>query len=53
MGKRNDHADSIRLRKEFANIFDHKAPTFKDIFVTRSPYTYTPNDYIAAVIRLP
>jgi hypothetical protein len=47
-GKRDAAADSIRLRKEFARVFDHKGPSFKDIFVTRSPYSYTPNDYITA-----
>jgi hypothetical protein len=48
MGRRDTKADSIRLRKEFAPVFNQKAPTFKDAFITHSPYKYIPNDYITS-----
>ncbi len=47
-GRRDAAADSLKLRKDFARVFDHRAPAFKDIFIGRSPYSYTPDDYIRA-----
>lgn len=37
--------DSISRRKEFASVFAYKSPGLKDIFITRSPYTYAPYSY--------
>jgi hypothetical protein len=47
-GRRDPKADSIRLRKEFAPVFEHKNATIKDAFITRDPYVYKPNDYITS-----
>lgn len=46
--KRNANADSLRLRKEFASVFNYKGTSFKDAFITRNPYAYVPNDYITS-----
>lgn len=46
--RRNAHADSLKLRKEFAAVFNHKGATVKDAFITRNPYAYVPNDYITS-----
>jgi len=48
IGKRPSNTDSIKLRKEFAPIFNHKDATIKDAFITRSPGVYYPNDYITS-----
>ncbi|GAB2695749.1 hypothetical protein GCM10027037_19450 [Mucilaginibacter koreensis] len=47
-GKRDFKKDSVRNRKEFASVFNYKAPTIKDAFITRSPYAYKPPNYIDA-----
>lgn len=42
---RNYTQDSLNRRKEYASIFAYKAPTFKDIFITKSlntPTHYSP-----------
>jgi len=44
--KHNPKADSIRLRKQFAAVFEYKAPTFYDMFVKVDPYIYVPYNYI-------
>ena len=46
--KHDPKIDSIRLRKQFAAVFDYKAPTFYDMFVKIDPYKYVYNDYIFA-----
>lgn len=46
--RRNANADSLRLRKEFAAVFNHKGTSVKDAFITRNPYAYIPNDYITS-----
>lgn len=38
-GIRNYTQDSLNRRKEFASVFAHKAPKFKDIFINRSTNT--------------
>ena len=38
--------DSINMRRQFSAIFNYKAPTFKDLFITTDPYVYIPYDYI-------
>ena len=48
IGKRPSNTDSIRLRKEYAPVFNHKDATIKDAFITRSPDVYHPNDYITS-----
>ncbi len=46
---KNDYkSDSIRKRKEYAAMFTYKAPTIKDIFIPKSVYSNTPNNYINA-----
>lgn len=35
---RNYRRDSIQLRKEFSSVFAYKAPSFKDVFVSRVKY---------------
>ena len=44
--KHNAKQDSIRLRKQFADVFAYKAPNFYDMFVKVDPYVYIPSDYI-------
>ena len=41
--------DSINKRKEFAAIFAYKSSGFKNIFITKSPYVYTPYSYNTAL----
>lgn len=40
--------DSLKRRKEFASVFAYKAPTLKDIFISKKAYSNTPNNYITA-----
>ncbi|MDB4927244.1 hypothetical protein [Mucilaginibacter sp.] len=40
-GMRNYKKDSVDNRREFARIFNYKAPGIKSIFVKRSPYVNT------------
>ncbi|QPH38436.1 hypothetical protein [Pedobacter endophyticus] len=35
VSKRDYLADSLKMRKEYANIFDYKAPTIKDVLVKK------------------
>jgi hypothetical protein len=44
--KHNPKSDSIRLRKQFAAVFEYKAPTFYDMFAKVDPYLYVPYNYI-------
>jgi hypothetical protein len=46
--KRNPKIDSIRLRKQFAEVFNYQQPKFKDLFITVDPYKYVPYNYIDA-----
>ncbi len=46
--KHDPKLDSVRVRKEFAAVFEYKRPAFKDMFITIDPYKYTPDDYIHA-----
>ncbi|HEY4194377.1 MAG TPA: hypothetical protein VGM63_02500 [Mucilaginibacter sp.] len=48
IGKRDPKADSLKFRKDFAQVFDYKAPTFKDAFITRDPNVYKWNDFITS-----
>jgi hypothetical protein len=48
IGKHDPKADSIRLRKEFAPVFNYKSTTIKDAFITRDPYVYKWNDFITS-----
>ena len=49
IGKRCANADSIRLRKEFAPVFNYNGTTIKDAFITHSPYdAYKYNDFITS-----
>lgn len=48
IGKRDPKADSLRLRKDFSTVFEHKNATVKDAFITRDPYVYRWNDYITS-----
>jgi len=43
--RHNFRQDSINLRKQFNDVFNYKAPAFKDMFITVDPYTYTVNTY--------
>jgi hypothetical protein len=38
-GIRNYQQFNLNTRKEFASVFNYKAPTLKDIFIKKSPYT--------------
>jgi len=40
--------DSIRNRREFESAFNYHDPTIKDVFITKNPYAYIPNNYIDA-----
>jgi len=40
--------DSLRLRKEFASIFNSKTPRFKDFFITKNPDNKDPVPYYKA-----
>jgi hypothetical protein len=46
--KHNPKIDSIRLRKQFADVFNYQQPKFKDLFITVDPYKYVPYNYIDA-----
>lgn len=46
--KHDPKVDSVRLRKQFAAVFNYKAPTFYDMFVKINPYLYVPYNYIDA-----
>jgi hypothetical protein len=46
--RRDANADSINLRKQFANVFNYKATTFKDVFITQDPYVYKWDDFITS-----
>jgi hypothetical protein len=46
--KRDANTDSINLRKQFAKVFNYQGTKFKDVFITRDPYVYKPNDYITS-----
>src|ERR1700743_1466137 len=48
IGKHDPKADSIRLRKEFAPVFNYKGTTIKDAFITRDPYVYKWDDFITS-----
>lgn len=48
IGKRPSNTDSIKLRKEFAPVFNYQGTTFKDIFITHAPYVYKPDDHITS-----
>jgi hypothetical protein len=37
----NYKRDSLALRKQYADVFNYKAPNFADIFSTVDPYVYT------------
>jgi hypothetical protein len=45
--RHNFKLDSINLRKQYASVFGYK-DNFGDIFITRDPYEYVPNNYINA-----
>ena len=40
--------DSINMRRQFAAVFNYKAPTIKDMFITQDPHLYKPYDYISS-----
>jgi hypothetical protein len=46
--KRDANTDSINLRKQFANVFNYKATTFKDVFIAQDPYVYKWDDFITS-----
>jgi len=46
--KRNTKLDSLNARKEFANIFNYKAPTLTDAFLTVDPYEYRPDHFMTS-----
>jgi hypothetical protein len=46
--KRNANTDSIRLRREFASVFNYKGTSIKDVFITHDPYVYKWNDFITS-----
>ena len=46
--KHDPKIDSIRLRKQFADVFEYRNPTFYDMFVKIDPYKYVPYNYIDA-----
>ncbi|MFD0940487.1 carboxypeptidase-like regulatory domain-containing protein [Pedobacter boryungensis] len=41
-GARNYKLDSLNLRKEYAKVFDYKAPRISDIFIQKSPSYKSP-----------
>jgi hypothetical protein len=45
--RHNYKLDSINLRRQYASVFGYK-DQFSDIFITRDPYAYVPNNYINA-----
>lgn len=48
IGKRPSNADSIKLRKEFAPVFNYKGTAFKDVFMPNSSYVKPYNDFITS-----
>ncbi len=48
VGKRPSNADSIKLRKEFAPVFNYKGTAFKDVFMPNSSYIKPYNDFITS-----
>ena len=48
IGKRPTNTDSIKLRKEFAPVFNYKGTTFKDVFMSNSSYIKPYNDFITS-----
>ena len=46
--KHDPKIDSIRLRKQFAEVFNYQQMKFKDMFITVDPYKYVPYNYIDA-----
>jgi len=47
-GRRDANTDSINLRKQFANVFNYKPTTFKDVFIAQDPYVYKWDDFITS-----
>ena len=48
IGKRPSNTDSIKLRKEFAPVFNYKGTAFKDVFMSNSSYIKPYNDFITS-----
>jgi hypothetical protein len=48
IGKRPSNTDSIKLRKEFAPVFNYKGTTFKDVFIPNSTNILPYNDFITS-----
>jgi hypothetical protein len=48
IGRRPANTDSIRLRKEFAPVFNYKGTEFKDVFMSNSSYIKPYNDFITS-----
>jgi hypothetical protein len=46
IGKRQSNTDSVKLRKEFAPVFNYKGTAFKDVFMSNSSYIKPYNDFI-------
>lgn len=42
IARHNYKTDSLRLRQEYASIFNHKAPGFKDVFISKTSSPFTP-----------
>src|SRR3569832_868585 len=48
IGKRPSNTDSVKLRKEFAPVFNYKGTQFKDVFMSNSSYIKPYNDFITS-----
>jgi len=48
IGKRPTNTDSIKLRKEFAPVFNYKGTAFKDVFMPNSSYIKPYDDFITS-----
>jgi len=48
IGKRPSNTDSVKLRKEFAPVFNYKGTTFKDVLMSNSSYIKPYNDFITS-----
>ena len=48
IGRRPSNTDSIKLRKEFAPVFNYKGTTFKDVFMPNSNNILPYNDFITS-----
>ena len=46
--RRDANTDSINLRKQFANVFNYKPTSFKDVFIAQDPFVYKWNDFITS-----